>query len=109
MASDIYDDFHFSFTDEMPLLRKKQLHIFFHFFLHFRNLITDYEGSHSLQILQSLQELKMFIKDFITEYLSHLEDDVYDGLMQLQDYIANYIRNKKLKTKKQNTPSDEGH
>lgn len=97
MASDIYDGFHFALTDETPLLRKRQMHIFFHFFLYFRNLITDYEESHSLQILRNLQDLKITLKDFITDYLSHLEDDIYDGLMQLQDYITNYIRNKNLK------------
>lgn len=77
------------------LSRQDQMFIFFHFFFHFKDSIGRYEGQPSFEFLKQFQTLKRNIKAFLEEHLMELEEDIYDGLMHLQEYISNYMHHKK--------------
>lgn len=77
-----------------PFLRKEQFQMFFHYFLHFRDLVDQYERYQSWVVLKSLRDFQKTLEDFIQDTLFCLDADIYDGLMELQDYVINYLSHK---------------
>lgn len=94
IANDFYKISQSAQHEEMS--RKEQMHLFFQFFFGLRDLIRQYETAPTLKLFKQLQELKEELAEFVFQELFSLEEDIYENLELLQDYIANYLHHKKI-------------
>lgn len=92
ITDDFYKVSYHTIKEEMT--RKDQVHIFFLFFFDLRGLIRQYEIAPSVKLFKQLQALKEEVADFVFQESFSLDVDIYDGLLQLQDYVINYLTHK---------------